>query len=139
MRSDTKTIVDAMRILARDVESDDGVANTAMLEAANRLEELNEMLSQEWGRLNQEIDTDGHYGHSGSYPLSDSLEIDEDVPGWVADEVRRLESINADLLEALEHAVAIYGRFGGVVNDPNNPGEWIEKAKNAIAIAKRVK
>lgn len=136
MRSDTKTIIDAMRILARDVESDDGIANAAMLEAADKLEELNELLSQEWGLLNQEIDTDGQYGHSRSYPLSDSLEIDETVPGWIADEVRRLESTNADLLEALEHAVSIYGKFGGVVNDPNSPGEWIEKAKNAITKAK---
>lgn len=42
MRSDTKTIVDAMRILARDIESDDGVANAAMLEA-----ELYEHVSEE--------------------------------------------------------------------------------------------
>lgn len=139
MISDTKTIINAMRVLARDLQSDDGVANAAILEAADRLEELNEALGQEWGRLNQEIDTSGYYGHSKSYLLSDSLEIDHEVPYWVTSEVRKLESINSELLNALEHAVSIYGRFGGIVNEPSSPGKWIEKAKSAIAAAKGIK
>ena len=40
------------------------------------------------------------------------------------------------MLEALEYAVNIYGRFGAVVNEPYHPGEWIEQAKTAIAKAK---
>ncbi len=40
MRSDTTTIIGAMRILAEDIQSDDGVANAAIYEAAERLEEL---------------------------------------------------------------------------------------------------
>lgn len=40
------------------------------------------------------------------------------------------------VLEALEYAVNIYGRFGAVVNEPYHPGEWIEQAKTAIAKAK---
>ena len=40
------------------------------------------------------------------------------------------------VLEALEYAVNIYGRFGAVVNEPHNPGEWIELARAAIAKAK---
>lgn len=55
-----------------------------------------------------------------------------------AEKIARLERSHAKLLDALEHAVSMYGRFGGVVNDPNSPGEWIEKAKNAIAVAKEV-
>jgi len=39
-KSDTKTIIAAMRILARDIQSGDGVANSAIAEAADRLEEL---------------------------------------------------------------------------------------------------
>ena len=35
-----ETIVSALRILANDIESDDGVANAAMLEAAYQMEEL---------------------------------------------------------------------------------------------------
>ena len=36
--TDTKTIIEALRILARDIQSDDGVANAAIAEAADRLE-----------------------------------------------------------------------------------------------------
>lgn len=41
-RAKTATIAKAMRILAVDIQSDDGVANDACLEAAERLEELAE-------------------------------------------------------------------------------------------------
>ena len=40
MKTDTKTLVDALRILARDIHSEDGVANAAINEAADRLEKL---------------------------------------------------------------------------------------------------
>jgi hypothetical protein len=39
MRSSTKTLVAAMRVLASDIQSDDGVANAAIAEAADRLAE----------------------------------------------------------------------------------------------------
>lgn len=39
-RSSTQTIITAMRILAEDIQSEDGVANAAIREAADRLEEL---------------------------------------------------------------------------------------------------
>lgn len=39
-RSSTETIITAMRILAEDIQSEDGVANAAIREAADRLEEL---------------------------------------------------------------------------------------------------
>lgn len=39
-RVSTATIVSAMRILSTDIQSDDGVANAAIAEAADRLEEL---------------------------------------------------------------------------------------------------
>lgn len=40
MRSSTTTLISALRILARDIQSEDGVANAAIAEAADRLEEL---------------------------------------------------------------------------------------------------
>ena len=40
MNSSTKTLVESLRILARDIQSDDGVANAAIAEAADRLELL---------------------------------------------------------------------------------------------------
>lgn len=39
-REKTETIIQAMRILAEGIQSEDGVANAAILEAADRLEEL---------------------------------------------------------------------------------------------------
>jgi plasmid maintenance system antidote protein VapI len=39
-RSSTETLINALRILSRDIYSEDGVANAAISEAADRLEEL---------------------------------------------------------------------------------------------------
>lgn len=44
MKTDTKTLIDALRILAQDVQSDDGIANACIAEAADRLEELHNAL-----------------------------------------------------------------------------------------------
>jgi len=40
VRSSNKTLADALRILAQDLESVDGVANAALQEAADRIDEL---------------------------------------------------------------------------------------------------
>jgi hypothetical protein len=39
-RSSTETLIKALRVLAHDIKTEDGVANTAISEAADRLEEL---------------------------------------------------------------------------------------------------
>ena len=44
MRSSTETLIEAMRILSNDVESEDGIANAAIAEAASRLEEMEHAL-----------------------------------------------------------------------------------------------
>ena len=41
-KSETKTIIGAMRILSVDIQSGDGVANLAISEAADRLQELHD-------------------------------------------------------------------------------------------------
>ena len=47
MRSDTEIIIGALRILANDIQSGDGVANACIWEAADRMEELcSELLFQ---------------------------------------------------------------------------------------------
>lgn len=40
MKTDTGTLIQALKILSEDIQSADGVANTAILEGAHRLEEL---------------------------------------------------------------------------------------------------
>jgi hypothetical protein len=42
MKSDTQTLIGALRVLARDIETDDGVVNALLDEAAQRLEELDD-------------------------------------------------------------------------------------------------
>jgi hypothetical protein len=56
MKTSTPIIISAMRILARDIQTDDGVANAAISEAADRLEEL----SPQWTRID--------YDDSDTYP-----------------------------------------------------------------------
>ena len=46
MKSSTETLIGAMRILARDIQSGDGVANAAIAEAADRLEEQQEEITE---------------------------------------------------------------------------------------------
>jgi len=47
MRSSTETLIEALRILAGDILSEEGVANAAIAEAADRMEELcSELLFQ---------------------------------------------------------------------------------------------
>lgn len=44
-RTDSVTLVAALRILARDIQSDDGVANACISEAADRIEELEDRIA----------------------------------------------------------------------------------------------
>ena len=52
MRSSTEILIKAMRILSQDIQSEDGVANAAVAEAAQRLEEQHMRIAQ----LEQEND-----------------------------------------------------------------------------------
>ena len=47
-RSSTTTLIAALEVLARDIQSEDGVANAAIAEAAHRLYELQCMLRAAW-------------------------------------------------------------------------------------------
>lgn len=44
-KTDDKILIAALRILVRDIQSNDGIANACIAEAANRLEELVEINS----------------------------------------------------------------------------------------------
>jgi len=47
MRSSTEALIEALRILANEIQSEDGVTNAAIVEAADRMEELcSELLFQ---------------------------------------------------------------------------------------------
>lgn len=60
-RTDTPTLIAALRIIAADIQSGDGVANAAIAEAADRLEEMAEFARDV--RDNYDCDSDAHkYG-----------------------------------------------------------------------------
>lgn len=46
MKSSTETIITALRVLARDIQTDDGAVNACLSEAAERLEELSILVDQ---------------------------------------------------------------------------------------------
>lgn len=51
IRTDTETLIKALKILSEDIQSEDGVANAAILEGAFRIEELDgqlKMCHEEW-------------------------------------------------------------------------------------------
>lgn len=53
MKTDTNTLIDALRILARDMQSEDGIANAAIAEAADRLEKLQRKVRNQRRELEQ--------------------------------------------------------------------------------------
>lgn len=54
-RTSTETIIGALRVLSRDIVTDDGVANACLREAADRMEEMQRQLEQ---ILKREVDID---------------------------------------------------------------------------------
>ena len=46
MKTHTKTLIKALRILSEDIQSNDGIANACVAEAADRIEELQEKVSE---------------------------------------------------------------------------------------------
>lgn len=46
MKTNVKTLIKALRILSEDIQSDDGIANACIAEAADRIEELQEKVSE---------------------------------------------------------------------------------------------
>ena len=46
MRNTTRSLINALRLLDSEIQSDDGVANAVVAEAANRLEEQQERIKR---------------------------------------------------------------------------------------------
>ena len=75
MRTSTETLVFAMRALTNNIQSEDGVANAAIHEAAQRLEEQQERLQ----RLEEAGDFLSHYLREMPYASSYLAQIDERI------------------------------------------------------------
>ena len=60
MKSSTETLIAALRVLANDIQSQDGVANAAISEAADRLQQLydhNNLLRIELKKCQEDLAT----------------------------------------------------------------------------------
>jgi hypothetical protein len=71
VRSSTETLIAAMRILSSDIQSDDGVANAVIAEAAQRLEEQQECIKQWHNALTPLMPSDfkcWHENNSSEWP-----------------------------------------------------------------------
>ena len=64
-RSTDQTIICALRILARDIQTDDGVANSALREAADRMEELSGLGDYEFNLHDLVSKIGGDYSFDG--------------------------------------------------------------------------
>lgn len=88
-RAKTETIIAAMRILAEDIHSEDGVANAAIREAADRLQELHDRLSAhcEWVRDDDDDSYDGACGAKWTFidggPVENGMDHCPQCGGWV--------------------------------------------------------
>jgi signal transduction histidine kinase len=71
MKTNTQTLAAALRQLANDIESPDGVANAAIAEAAERLEELQENLEILRSALTHAQHTIGFLSHHLRGKLAD--------------------------------------------------------------------
>ena len=88
-RSDTKTIITAMKYLSEDIESTDGVANAAIAEAAQRLEELifeNKFILKNQLKAQQDLEW---WKETASTNIKISLQL--------ANEIEELQQINQEL------------------------------------------
>jgi hypothetical protein len=65
MKTDTPTLIKALRVLAQDIQSGDGVANAAIAEAADRLEEFSTTTVFDFIRSGQLRDTDAIFDRMG--------------------------------------------------------------------------
>ena len=100
IRSSNKSIHDALRVLARDIQSEDGAANAAIAEAADRIAELgteNEQLHLENTKLKREIED----VKLVRYSIEDALTRSQQE---AASTQAELERENAALRDALKRA-----------------------------------
>jgi len=86
MKTSTPILISAMRILAADIISEDGIANAVILEAAERLEELDATLSMQMDINDVNIETitklrgenrrlNDYIANAGLDPLTNHMEM----------------------------------------------------------------
>lgn len=132
MKSSTDTIISALRIFARDIQTNDGVVNACLEEAAERLEELqrenrNAFYAEKW--LKDELTQSTKERNK---TVANLIKQRDDAIAGARQEPSRLE-IAALMLAALA------SRESGTW-ESNEESIWaVEQADILIAVAKEVK
>ena len=106
MQTDTKTLAEAMDILARDIQSDDGVAEAAIREAAERLGEahLDKRRLDYMDQHFRDFRFISHPTMDGKYPAWSY---------WSPEKGRNDETLRKTLREAIDAAM----NEGGVISE----------------------
>jgi hypothetical protein len=99
MRSTTRSLINALRILDSEIQSEDGVANAVVAEAATRLEEQQKQIQRWHDTLTPLMPSDlksWHENNPSEWP---------EVTAWVItsqrERINQLESENDELRAAL--------------------------------------
>jgi hypothetical protein len=109
MKSSTETLIKALRILAVETSSEDGVANTAIAEAADRLEELDIKLTA-LGSLAVADWDDSTVGEVDKVVNSHKTTYNDQLRTLFTtnpEKIKKLEQENAELRTALNTALAV--------------------------------
>ena len=109
MKSSTETLIKALRVLAIEISSEDGVANTAIAEAADRLKEL-ELKLTVLGNLAVANWDDSTVGEVDKVVDSHKTTYDDLLRTLFTknpEKIRKLEQENVELRAALNTALAI--------------------------------
>ena len=75
MKTSTRSLIKAMRVLDSEIQSDDGVANAVIAEAAQRMEEQQECIK----RLEREIELFREHADYGDVCLVEAILKGEEI------------------------------------------------------------
>ena len=121
IRSSIETLIKAMKILSEDIQSGDGVANAAILEAAERLEELQKdnLKLQKWiddlqsGMYINCVYCGHQYGSKEDTPTSMAETLKQHVEECPDHPMSKLKKENSDLKKELSNFSEMWTKKGG--------------------------
>lgn len=134
MNTPTEKLVMALRVLATDIQSDDGVTNAALFEASLRLEQLSEKIMRlREGLLGQNQSIEQTCGKVLGYPWfkddqknfpgateKDGVSVGDHVAETIVSELAKKHAEAQDRIKRLEEAgdaMAIHAQLGGIPLD----------------------
>ena len=125
----TPILVSAMRLLAQEIQSEDGVANAAIAEAGNRLSELEAQLAQAQQGVGEGI-TRPHDGPERCPTYYDGCNCTVEVLVHNIERAKRAERRVAELERRLADEERGHGQ---TIDERDRCHDWADKLARAIA------